>query len=506
MSCENLSTMYSPDITSFRTLSAIGNLIPVTREILADKLTPVSAYERLVASGDVRYSFLLESVEGGERVGRYSILGRNPSKVLRSRGLRATIDCNGAVEQVAIPEGEDPLLLIKNMMMQYNYVSRPGLPRFCGGAVGFFSYDVVRFFEDLPDTNEDPLQADDACFFFTDTLVIFDHVRHKLILLCNALVDGNPDIAYQHAVDKLQALEKSLKTVPSEVRNAPTLQQTAKVQVEHLSRRDQYEAAVERCKEYIAAGDAFQIVLSQRFKVAFSAPPFDIYRALRSVNPSPYMFFLDLGNRKLIGSSPEILVTVTSGTVRLRPIAGSAPRGETPEDDERNERELLTNEKERAEHIMLVDLGRNDVGRVSHFGTVKVNELMVVEKYSHIMHIVSDVTGRLAEGRDMYDVLRASFPAGTVSGAPKVRAMQIIEEQETLRRGFYAGAIGYFGFNGDMDMAITIRTMLVDGQVAYLQSGGGLVADSVPAKEYQECMNKAGALIAAIQRAEEGLD
>ncbi len=499
--------MYSPDINTFRTLCASGNLIPVTREILADKLTPVSAYERLTASNDVRYSFLLESVEGGERVGRYSILGRNPSRVLRTRGLEATIDCHGVVERMVLSPGEDPLQLIKNIMSQYRYVSRPGLPRFCGGAVGFFSYDIVRFFETLPDNNEDPLQTDDACFFFTDTLVIFDHVRHKMILLCNALVEGDPDSAYNEAVRKLESLEASLKTSPNRAEFQPRQNRDGgELVVEHLSRREDYEASVERCKEYIAAGDAFQIVLSQRFKVSFTAPPFDIYRALRSVNPSPYMFYLDLGTRKLIGSSPEILVTVTGDTVRLRPIAGSAPRGETLEEDERNMRELLANEKERAEHIMLVDLGRNDVGRVSEFGSVKVNELMVIEKYSHIMHIVSDVTGCLAKGRDMYDVLRASFPAGTVSGAPKVRAMEIIEEQEKYRRGFYAGAVGYFGFNGDMDMAITIRTMLVDGHVAYLQSGGGLVADSVPAKEYQECMNKAGALIASIRRAEEGLD
>ncbi len=499
--------MYTPDINLFRTLCASGNLIPVTREILADKLTPVSAYERLTASSDVRYSFLLESVEGGERVGRYSILGRNPSRVLRTRGDKATIDCHGTVENLVLLPGEDPLLLIKRFMNRYRYVSRPGLPRFCGGAVGFFSYDVVRFFEDLPDKNEDPLQTDDACFFFTDTLIIFDHVRHKMILLCNALVEGDPEAAYAEAVEKLQALEASLKASPVVLEPTTSQPEAAnEMVVEHLCSREDYEASVERCKEYIKAGDAFQIVLSQRFKVPFTAPPFDIYRALRSVNPSPYMFYLDLGRRKLIGSSPEILVTVTGDTVRLRPIAGSAPRGETVEEDQRNERELLANEKERAEHIMLVDLGRNDVGRVSQFGSVKVNELMVIEKYSHIMHIVSDVTGRLADDRDMYDVLRASFPAGTVSGAPKVRAMEIIDEQEKYRRGFYAGAIGYFGFNGDMDMAITIRTMLVDGQVAYLQSGGGLVADSVPAKEYQECMNKAGALIAAIKRAEEGLD
>ncbi|HLV80074.1 MAG TPA: anthranilate synthase component I, partial [Chthonomonadaceae bacterium] len=427
---------------------------------------------------------------------------------------------------IEIAPDEDPLTLLKSLLGRYRYVERPDLPRFCGGAVGFFGYDVVRFFEDLPDKNPDALDVDDACFLFTDTLLIFDHVRHRVIVLCNAHVTGDPGQAYDAAVEKIEGLVARLRAplpeqgtgnreqgtenaAPDARRPTPGahLQSGGQpIRVESCVSREAYEAAVERCREYILAGDAFQMVLSQRFKVEFSAPPFDLYRALRSVNPSPYMYYLTLGERKVIGTSPEILVTVERGVVRVRPIAGTRPRGKTPEEDARLEAELLADEKERAEHIMLVDLGRNDIGRVCDYGTVRVDELMSIERYSHVMHIVSNVTGRLSADKDVFDVLRACFPAGTVSGAPKVRAMQIIDEQETTRRGFYAGAVGYFSYSGDMDMAITIRTMLVDGQTAWLQSGGGLVADSVPANEYQECVNKARALVHAIELAESGLE
>ncbi len=497
--------MYTPDLQTFKQLAKEGNLIPVTREILADRLTPVSAFERLTAGGNSRNSFLLESVERGESLGRYSILGIEPSFILRTRGRDVWVEENGEVRTEKIPDGEDPLSLLKREMSKYHFVSRADLPRFCGGAVGFFSYDIVRFFEKLPDNHPDTLQTDDACFFFTDTLVIFDHVRHRMLFLCNAYVEDSAEKAYEEAVCKIDALVARLKSAADAAMQEGS-RQGGKPEVRHLTPRADYEAAVERCREYILAGDAFQIVLSQRFEVQFTAPAFDLYRALRAVNPSPYMFYMDMGQKKLIGSSPEILVTVTNQTVRLRPIAGSAPRGATAEEDERLERELLANEKERAEHIMLVDLGRNDVGRVSGYGTVRVDELMTIERYSHIMHIVSNVTGQLDSDKDCYDVLRASFPAGTVSGAPKVRAMEIIDELEPLRRGFYAGALGYFSYNGDMDMAITIRTMMIDGQTAILQSGAGLVADSSPSQEYQECLNKAGALIAAIEKAEAGLD
>jgi anthranilate synthase component 1 len=372
--------------------------------------------------------------------------------------------------------------------------------------VGFFSYDVVRFFEELPDNNPDELNVDDACFLFTDSLLIFDHVRHRIKVLCNAHIQDSPDAAYDAALRKIDTLSALLKTPAPP--SAPFYRDSSLETPRFEARfpREEYEKAVERCREYILAGDAFQIVLSQRFKVQFQAPVFDLYRALRSVNPSPYMYYLAMGERKIIGTSPEILVTVERGTVRVRPIAGTRWRGATPEEDAALERELLADEKERAEHIMLVDLGRNDIGRVCQYGTVRVDELMVVERYSHVMHIVSNVTGKLSPDKDLYDVLRACFPAGTVSGAPKVRAMEIIDEQEPVRRGFYAGAVGYFSYTGDMDTCITIRTMMVEGQTAYLQAGGGVVADSIPASEFQECMNKARALLNAIHIAEAGLE
>lgn len=499
----------TPNKEEFLRRTSQGNLIPVYREILADRLTPVSAFERLVANtpgGEENYAFLLESVEGGERIGRYSCLGIDPSLVMRSRDREVTFIQKGKTETRQLQAGEDPLTILKELMGRYQFVESPELPRFCGGAVGFFSYDVVRFFEELPDNNPDELGMDDACFLFTDSLLIFDHVRHRIKVLCNVHVQDDPLEAYQAALKKIESLIAVLHTPPPPaplLHRDPTLDTP---RVESCFPREEYEQAVERCREYILAGDAFQIVLSQRFKVHFQAPVFDLYRALRSVNPSPYMYYLSLGNRKIIGTSPEILVTVEGDTVRVRPIAGTRWRGATPEEDKALAEDLLADEKERAEHIMLVDLGRNDIGRVCEFGSVSVDELMIIERYSHVMHIVSNVTGRLAQGKDAYDVLRACFPAGTVSGAPKVRAMQIIDEQESLRRGFYAGSLGYFSYTGDMDMAITIRTMMVEGQIAYLQAGGGLVADSVPAKEFQECMNKAGALLNAIQIAEEGLE
>lgn len=494
-----------------------GNLIPVYREMLADRLTPVSAFERLTEDlPEGTFSFLLESVEGGERVGRYSFLGCNPALIVRTKEREIVITENGVTRKDVLADGSDPLDIIKGFLRRYQFVPAEGLPRFCGGAVGFFGYDVVRFFENLPDSNPDELHVDDACFVFTDTLVVFDHVQHRLKAIANAHVTDNPEAAYTDAVNKVEALIARLKTptrmpeskpksTPAPTGNEPPFD-TYGFPVRACFPRAAYEAGVENCREYILAGDAFQIVLSQRFKVEFSVPPFDIYRALRSVNPSPYMYYLDFGKRKIIGTSPEILVTVEGGTVRVRPIAGTRPRGRNAGEDQALEAELLADEKERAEHIMLVDLGRNDIGRVCEYGTVSVDELMIIERYSHVMHIVSNVTGKLAHGRDEFDVLRACFPAGTVSGAPKVRAMEIIDEQESTRRGFYAGSLGYFSYTGDMDMAITIRTMMVDEQTAWLQAGGGLVADSVPANEYQECLNKSRALLNAIELAEQGLE
>jgi anthranilate synthase component 1 len=509
--------MVTPDRDEFLLRAQRGNLIPVYREILADRLTPVSAFERLMATESARngggYAFLLESVEGGERIGRYSFLGSRPALIFRSKGNVATVTEGTRTRTVVIAPGDDPLTLLKELLGRYQYVADPQLPAFCGGAVGFFGYDVVRFFEKLPDRNPDELNVDDACFLFTDTLLIFDHVRHRLKVLCNAHVTGDPARAYDEALRKIESLIARLQGAEAggqgsgiRAKPAPYTLHPTPIKVEHCFPREEYEAAVERCREYILAGDAFQIVLSQRFKVPFTAAPFDVYRALRSVNPSPYMFYLMMGERRIIGTSPEILVTVQKGVVRSRPIAGTRPRGRNEEEDRRLEAELLADEKERAEHIMLVDLSRNDIGRVCEYGSVHVNELMTIERYSHVMHIVSDVTGRLREDKDVFDVLRACFPHGTVSGAPKVRAMEIIDEQEPTRRGFYAGSLGYFSYSGGMDMAITLRTMLVDGQTAWLQAGGGLVADSVPASEYQECLNKARALVSAIELAEAGLE
>lgn len=498
-----------PDREEFLRRAAQGNLIPVYREILADRLTPVSAFERLVGdTGGEQYAFLLESVEKGERIGRYSFLGCDPAMIFRSKGRTATLIESDRSWTTEIAPDADPLTLLAELMGRYRYVPDPTLPRFSGGAVGFLSYDVVRFFEELPDVNPDELDVDDVCFLFTDTLLVFDHLRHGLKVVCNVHVTEDPGSVYDRAAERIERIIARLCAVPSasQSQGAQKNRRPVPVEVEPLFARAHFEAAVSRCREYILAGDAFQVVLSQRFRVPFTAPPFDLYRALRSVNPSPYMYYLMLGGRQLIGTSPEILVTVDRGIVRERPIAGTRRRGASEQEDAQLEAELLADEKERAEHIMLVDLGRNDIGRVCEYGSVHVDELMVVEKYSHVMHIVSNVTGRLAPQHSVFDVLRACFPAGTVSGAPKVRAMQIIDELEPTRRGFYAGAVGYIGYSGDMDMAITIRTMWVDRQIAYLQAGAGVVADSVPASEYQECVNKARALVQAIELAEEGLD
>jgi anthranilate synthase component 1 len=403
-----------------------------------------------------------------------------------------------------IASGDDALVPLRDLLGRYEFVETPGLPRFCGGAVGFLGYDMVRQFERLPESTEDDLGLDDCCFLFTDTLLIFDHVKHRMKVLSNARVGDDTEAAYDRAAAKIEALIATLRQPAQPLAEAPGSAQP--VTATATMTQTQYENAVSRCKEYIAAGDAFQVVPSVRFTLELGAPPFEVYRALRSLNPSPYMYYLDFGDRQVVGSSPEILVTVEDERVTVRPIAGTRPRGATPAEDSMMERELLADDKERAEHIMLVDLGRNDVGRVAQYGSVQVDELMVIERYSHVMHIVSNVSGRLAAGRDVFDVMRACFPAGTLTGAPKVRAMEIIEELEPTRRGLYGGAVGYFSFSGDMDFAIAIRTMLVQGNTAHVQAGAGIVADSVPASEYQECVNKARALMAAVQAARAGLE
>jgi len=492
--------MLTPSREEFIASARPGDLVPVYREILADRITPVLAYEKVAGTPG---SFLLESVVGGERLARFSFVGGEPFLTLRSKGRRVEIIHSGTAQTVELAQGEDPLNLVERLMARHRFVETPGLPRFCGGAVGYVAYDMVRFFEDLPVDTVDDLDLDDCVFLFTDTLLIFDHVRNTLKILSNVRVEEDPAAAYDAAASQIDTLASRLRapwTPP------PCSASQEPVSVESNMTRQDYEAAVERCREYIHAGDAFQVVPSQRFTVRFHARPFELYRALRSINPSPYMYYLDLGTRQVVGSSPEILATVEDGTVTVRPIAGTRRRGRTPAEDAALAQELLADEKERAEHIMLVDLGRNDIGRVSEYGSVRVDELMVIERYSHVMHIVSNVTGRLAAGKTVFDVMRACFPAGTLSGAPKVRAMEIIEEVEPTRRGLYGGAVGYFSFSGDMDFAIAIRTMLVEGDRAWVQVGAGVVADSVPAAEFEETVNKSRAMISAIEKAQSGLE
>lgn len=499
--------MYSLTREQFCDLAQCYNLIPLYREILADLETPVSAFMK-VAQGD--YTFLLESVEGGERLGRYSFIGFDPSLVLKTKNRQVEILRSKKRETFSLAEEEDPLHILKRLMQEFRWVGDPTLPPFAGGAVGYLGYDIVRFFERLPDLKPDDLQLPDCFLLFTENLLVFDHVRHRIKVLVNARVEGeDPSVAYSQAVARIEEMIARLHTPLSLSPKTPYEKTTLASRSFQLSANmtpDQFCSAVRRAKEYIAAGDIFQVVLSQRFTTRTNAHPLNIYRALRTINPSPYMYYLSYGDLKVIGSSPEILVTEKRGKVTVRPIAGTIRRGQTPEEDLENERRLLSDEKERAEHIMLVDLGRNDIGRVCRYGSVRVSELMVIERYSHVMHIVSNVEGELAPGRDAFDVFRACFPAGTVSGAPKIRAMEIIEELEPTKRGPYAGAIGYFSFSGEMDTAITIRTIVLKGQDAYIQVGAGIVADSIPEREHQECLNKAKALMKALEMAEAGLE
>jgi anthranilate synthase component I len=490
--------MYVPSLDDFSAKASQGNLIPVYREIMADLETPVSAFLKL-DRGD--FSFLLESVEGGEKWGRYCFLGGEPSIIFQSKGSRVEITRNGDAE---VQEGVDPLDALKRLMSEYHPVEVEGLPRFVGGAVGYLTYDMVRFFERLPDHTVDDLNVPDSMFMITDTIVIFDHMLQKIKVVSNALVDGPPEKAYQQAIAKIEQLIERLRQ-PLPLRPARHVA-PGPVPLTSNFTKEAYEDVVERAKEYIRAGDVIQVVPSQRFEAPIDVDPFDIYRALRTVNPSPYMFYLKFRDLKLVGSSPEVMVRLEGPLIELRPIAGTRRRGRNTAEDLDIAAELMQDPKERAEHIMLVDLGRNDVGRVAKIGTVKVTELLVVEKYSHVIHLVSHVIGELSEGRDCYDVMRATFPQGTVSGAPKIRAMEIIEELEPTKRGPYAGAVGYFSFSGNMDTCIALRTLTVKGNTAYLQAGGGVVADSVPELEYEETLNKARALMRAIELARAGIE
>ncbi len=478
--------MYYPSLSEVQKLKKSGNLVPVYREIMADLETPVSAYMKV---GGSDYSFLLESVEGGERLARYSFIGTEPYLVVRT----------GETAGKAI----DPLLPIAEELSKYKLMPISGLPRFHGGAVGYLAYDAVNYFERLPAPDYDPLALPESVFMFADTVLVFDHLTHKIKIVSHAHLDGDVEKAYQRAVDKIEGLVQKLRQ-PIEPNKhtdiSPT--HTSKNAVSSNLSRAEFEAIVAQAKEYIFAGEIIQVVLSQRFARTTQADPFDIYRALRSINPSPYMYYLQLKDCHIVGASPELLVRVEDEVVSTHPIAGTRPRGKDPEEDSALEEELRHDEKECAEHIMLLDLGRNDIGRVSEPGTVQVTQLMDVERYSHVMHLVSHVQGKLRRDLTPLDAVRACFPAGTVSGAPKIRAMEIIAELEPDKRGPYAGAVGYFSFSGNLDTAITIRTIVITQGVAYVQAGAGIVADSVPEREYQECVNKAQALLKAIEQAE----
>ncbi|MCY4402066.1 MAG: anthranilate synthase component I [Candidatus Poribacteria bacterium] len=498
--------MYYPTLEEFREKAKIGNTIPVYRSILADMDTPVSAFYKLLPND---YAFLLESVEGGENVARYSFLGSQPSVLFQSKGHKVTIEYLAKGEKVSM-EYEDPLKALEELMQKYQPASIEGLPEFHGGAVGFMSYDMVRFVEELPDDTEDELQLPDCFFMIAETILIFDHVNHQIKVVANAHIDGDIDAAYADAIQEINALVEQL-TSGSDASLVNSMHEVSGNQPETVPdppsnfTKSEYENAVLRAKEYITAGDIIQVVPSQRFSRPVSVDSFDIYRALRVVNPSPYMYYLKCNAFDIVGASPEMMVRVEDGIVQTRPIAGTLPRGKTEEEDRELEQKLLGDPKERAEHVMLVDLGRNDLGRVCEYHTVEVTDFMIVERFSHVMHIVSHVIGRLRDNLSAFDVIRACLPAGTLSGAPKIRAMEIIEELEPTRRGPYGGTVGYFSFSGSADTAITIRTAVIKDGTAYVQAGGGVVADSVPENEYYETMSKAWAMLTAIEMAQQGL-
>ena len=489
-------------LTSFEEFEALarrGTFVPVCKEIMADLLTPVSAFLKIAEHSD--YAFLLESVEGGEQVARYSFLGKDPFLILRARDGRTVIERDG--ESAA---SEQPFLeALRTTMAGFQSPHVPGLPRFTGGAVGYLGYDAVPWFEavPLPPRADGEAPTDEAGFMVFDTVLAFDHVQHRILLMANARVGADDDLRalYQFACAKIAFLEGELERSLS----LGARSQAGPGEVRSNLSREAFEAHVVAAKAAIAAGDIYQVVLSQRFETTLSADPFTVYRALRHVNPSPYMFFIRMGATSIVGASPEMLVRVEGRRVETHPIAGTRPRGGGPEEDLRLAEELKASEKERAEHVMLVDLGRNDIGRVAEYGSVRVPQYMALERYSHVMHLVSIVEGRLAEDRDRLDALAACFPAGTVSGAPKVRAMEIIASLEPSRRGIYAGAVGYLDFAGNLDFCIAIRTIVIEGQRARVQAGAGIVADSNPAAEYDETRDKARALLRALELAERGL-
>ncbi len=499
--------MFHPSIEEFKALAKKGNPVPVYRQLLADALTPVSAFQALAGGGD--FAFLLESVEGGEKVGRYSFLGADPVLTFRADLGSVEVTRGGVTTKMNPGPGRTVIDEFREILSPYSPARLDGLPRFSGGAVGYFSYDTVRLLEPVGEGSGDGLGLPDLYFMLYESMVIFDHVRKILKVVCYAdCTDARPEEAYARAKARANEIVERLRSA------SPTLADDVEPGVgpsrsfESNVTREEFTSAVERALEYIRAGDIIQVVLSQRLHTRTRARPFDLYRALRTVNPSPYMFYLQFPEVQLVGSSPEVMLRVEDGVAEVRPIAGTRPRGATPEEDASLAEELTRDPKERAEHAMLLDLGRNDIGRVAEYGSVKIAEKMVVERYSHVMHLVSHVEGKLKGGLTAFDALKSCLPAGTLSGAPKVRAMQIIDELEPTRRGPYGGAVGYIDFFGNLDTAITIRTIVIPSPLdaperdAYVQAGAGIVADSVPESEYQECLNKARALLRAIELAE----
>jgi len=502
--------MSYPSKKEFLKLAKKGNLIPIYKEILADVETPVSAFAKIKTSD---YAFLLESVEGEEKIARFSFLGDIPSLIVEGKDKNIKItEVQGSKKKYrSFIAKKDPLEEIKKLMKKYKFVTIKGLPRFCGGFVGYIGYDMVRFFEPklkkTGNKNIDYLRVPDCVFVLADTMVIFDHHNNKIKVVSCAFIDNaskrNPkkiSLIYDSTVEKIDEIINRLRN-PVNLRISPIVSKESKIVLKSNFTKKEFETIVKKAKDYIRKGDIIQTVLSQRLCLKLNMPPFNVYRALRNINPSAYMYYLNFADLEIIGSSPELLIRCEDRVVQTRPIAGTRPRGKSDVQDRRLAKDLLNDAKEIAEHIMLVDLGRNDLGRVCKKSTVKVNEFMKIEKYSHVMHIVSNVKGILSKNKDIYDLLRATFPAGTVSGAPKIRAMEIIDELENIKRGPYAGCVGYFSFSGNLDTCITIRTIIVKGEQAYIQAGAGIVADSKPEKEYRETVNKAKAQIYAIKLA-----
>jgi len=491
--------MIQPTFKEFCQLAKQGNLIPIYQELLMDLETPLSFFKRLERD---RYSFLLESVEGSERWARYSFLGTQPHCIFKARGNRVEIIENGKSKTLV---SDAPLKLLEELLRGYQTVTVSGVPPFFGGALGYVAYNAVEQFHEIASDKKDPLGMPEIFFLFVQTLIAFDNLKHTIKIIDNVRVDEETGLrrAYEQATRRIEKAVSSLQKKPRGIEPRDVSEGKGERPFRSNLTREGFQKIVSKAKEYIKAGDIIQAVLCQRLETETATDPFEIYRALRFINPSPYMFYLELEDFRIIGSSPETMVRLTGDTIELRPIAGTRRRGSTAEEEKALEADLLSDPKERAEHIMLVDLGRNDVGRVARVGTVEVNELMAIERYSHVIHIVSNVRGQLAAEKTQFDLFVSAFPAGTVSGAPKIRAMQIISELEPEKRALYAGAIGYFGYNGNLDTCIVIRTIVMKGKKVFIHAGAGIVADSDPEMEYQETLNKARAMLKAVELAEQ---